>query len=191
MRIFRLLSISLYIAVITAKECLAAPFSIGAREESIPENGTVTYTVVKTDQNEFSFLPPPGWRAEVDKKRNTLTWTSPDYRSMVRLKISDTDGDTTPNLKLAELRQLISEQNEDSKIIEESPCYTSGLAGLAFDTERATEGKFVVNSRIAFIPVTGGYAQVVLTSPKEEFRTRQTDLSRYLNSFRVTKLKPK
>ena len=76
-----------------------------------------------------------------------------------------------------------------SKIIEEIPCHTSGSSGIAFDSERTVDGQFQVKSRIAFIPVTGGFVQITLTTPKGEFRNRQMDLSRFLNSFRVVKLK--
>jgi len=111
---------------------------------------------------------------------------SPHCRSIIRLKISDNSGDAIPKLKAAGLRQVRSQEQESSNIIGELPCYTSGSAGLAFDSEREVEGKF----RVAFIPVTGGFAQITLTTPNEEFRGRQMDLGRLLNSFRVTKLKP-
>lgn len=176
-------------AIIAPSECSADSLSIGTRNEIIPENGTVIYTVAKTGVNEFTFLPPPGWKLAVDAKANTLTWTSPDYRSMVRLKISDTDGDALPRINADELRQTVTQESESSKIIAETPCYTSGSSGIAFDSERTVDGKFQVNSRIAFIPVTGGIIQITLTTPKEEFKSRQMDLSRFLNSFRVVKLK--
>jgi len=176
-------------AIIAPSECSADSLSIGTRNEIIPENGTVIYTVAKTGVNEFTFLPPPGWKLAVDAKANTLTWTSPDYRSMVRLKISDTDGDALPRINADELRQTVNQESESSKIIAETPCYTSGSSGIAFDFERTVDGKFQVNSRIAFIPVTGGIIQITLTTPKEEFKSRQMDLSRFLNSFRVVKLK--
>lgn len=189
MRHHGLIPLLLCIAATTANECTAAPLSIGTRNETIPENGTVTYTVVKTGQNDLSFLPPPGWKAEADAKANTLTWTSPDYLSMIRLKISEGEGDAIPKLNADELRQTISQELENSKITEEFPCYTSGSTGLAFDSERAVGDKFLVKSRIAFIPVPGGFARITLTAPREEFRTRQMDFSRFLNSFRITRLK--
>lgn len=186
----RLAFIFICAAAIAPGKCSADPLSVGTRNEIIPENGTVIYTVAKSGQNEFTFLPPHGWKSEVDANANTLTWTSPDYRSMVRLKITDTDGDAIPKLNADELRQAISLEQSLAKIIEEHPCYTSGSAGIAFDFERTVDGKFLVNSRIAYIPVPGGFAQITLTAPKEEFRSRQVDLSRFLNSFRLVKLKP-
>ena len=189
MRHHGLIHLLLCIAAIAANECVAAPLSIGTRNEIVPENGTVIYTVAKTGQNEFTFLPPHTWKSQLDANSNTLTWTSPDYRSIVRLKISDTDGDTIPKINVDELRQTITHESEGSKIIEEIPCHTSGSSGIAFDSERTVDGQFQVKSRIAFIPVTGGFVQITLTTPKGEFRNRQMDLSRFLNSFRVVKLK--
>ena len=175
-------------AVFVVSVCSADLLSVGTRSEIIPENGTFIYMVAKTAQNEFTFLPPHGWKSVADTKAGTLTWTSPDYRSMVRLKISDANGDAVPAMKADELRQILAHELEDSKFIEELPCYTSGSRGIAFDSERVADGKFPVSSRIAFIPVAGGFAQITLTTPIAEFKSRQMDFSRFLNSFRVTKL---
>ncbi len=165
-----------------------AAFQIGTRNEEIPENGVVSYTVVRTTRNEFSFLPPPQWRAETDAKAETLSWTSPDYRSMIQLQLPKTATDETPKLKAEELRATILSPSTKLTLTGEFPCYTSGLSGLAFDTTQHVDGKFETSTRTAFFPVSGGVARITLTAPKEQFTTRQLDLSRYLNSLKVTKL---
>ncbi len=165
-----------------------ATFQVGTRNEEIPENGVVAYTVVKTTRNEFSFLPPHQWRVETDAKAGTLSWTSPDYRSMIQLLLPKAGSDETPKLKAEELRGTITSQPAPATITGEFPCYTSGLSGLAFDAVRRVDGKIEVSTRTAFVPVSGGIVQITLTAPKEQFTARQMDLSRYLNSFKVTKL---
>lgn len=163
-------------------------FQVGTRHEEIPENGIVSYTVVKTTRNEFSFLPPHQWRAETDAKAGTLVWTSPDYRSMIQLLLPKATSDETPKLKAEELRTLVTSKPTPATLTGEFPCYTSGLSGLAFDTVRRVEEKFDVSTRTAFVPVAGGIVQITLTAPREQFAIRQLDLARYLNSFKVTRL---
>lgn len=176
---------------LTGSILFAGPvFKIGTRNEVIPENGTATYTVLTTGKNEFNLLPPPRWRPEVDARSASLSWTSPDYLSMIQMQIKSSEGDDIPQLKADELRQILQSRHEKAKILEAFPCYSSGLSGLAFDCERAPDNGFLVCSRIAFLPVSGGIVELTLTAPKEQFIARQMDLMRLLNSLRVTKPPP-
>lgn len=181
----------LLFCALIASNLAAEPFSVGTRTDTIPERGEVTYNVVRTARNEFSFLPPSGWKAETDAKAGAITWTSSDYRSTIRLKIADDNGDQTPKLQTEELRQIVATELPDAKITEELPCYTSGASGMAFDSERVIENKFHVTIRIAFIPVSGGTIQFQLSSPKEMFAAKEREFSRFLNSFRAAKIAPK
>jgi hypothetical protein len=160
-------------------------FTLGSRTAEIPENGQVTYTILHTEKNETSFLPPSGWKADIDAKGGTITWTSPDYQSMIRLKISNNGGDQTRKLRPEELRETVGQEISGAKINEEFPCFTSGVSGLALDCEHTDKGQFVMASRVALVPIPGGLAQFTLTSPKAQFSKQQIDFSRFLNSFRI------
>jgi hypothetical protein len=161
------------------------PFTLGSRAAEIPESGKVTYAILRTEKNEASFLPPSGWKSEIDAKGRTITWTSADYQSSIRLKISDSGSDQTPKLRAEELRERVAQDIPGAKINEEFPCFTSGASGLALDCEHVAKGQFAMASRMALVPIPGGLAQFSLTSPKEQFTRRQIDFSRFLNSFRV------
>lgn len=161
------------------------PFTLGSRTAEIPESGKVTYTILRTEKNKTSFLPPSGWKSDVDAKGGTVTWTSPDYQSMIRLKISNHGDDQTPKLRPEELRQAVAAEFAEAKINEEFPCFTSGSSGLALDCEHVAKGQFAMTSRVALVPIPGGLAQFNLTSPKDQFTKRQIDFSRFLNSFRI------
>jgi hypothetical protein len=169
----------------------AEPFSISLRAVTIPESGEVTYNVIRTARHEFSFLPPSGWKAETDIKARTVTWTSTDYRSVIRLKISDDKGDQVAKLQTEQLRQMIATELPGAKITQEFPCYTSGASGQAFDSERTLNDQFPVTTRMAFVPVVGGFVQFNLTAPREQFTALQIDFGRFLNSFRNEKLASK
>jgi len=162
----------------------AEPFTLGSRTAEIPESGKVTYTILRTEKNETSFLPPSGWKAEVDAKGGTITWTAPDYQSIIRLKISNRGEEQTSKLRPEELRQAVTQEFPEAKITEEFPCFTSGASGLGVDCEHLAKNQFAMSSRVALVPIPSGLAQFNLTSPKDQFAKRQIDFSHFLNSFR-------
>ena len=162
-------------------------FKLGVRVEEIAEAGSVSYSVLNTKNNEYVFLPPSGWKREVDLKARTIGWTSPDYQSLIRLQVPESESEETPTIKSEALRQEFLRDFSDARILEESPSYSAGLAGLAFDADRTVDGKFQAKVRAAFLPVAGGMLKVTLSTPKEQFVSRQGDLSRFLNSLRTTK----
>jgi hypothetical protein len=164
-------------------------FKVGVRDEEIPEAGTVTYTTLTTSVNEFVFLPPPRWKREVDPKSGTILLTSSDFRSTIRVLVPAPKSEEIPVLKADELRQALLQEMAGARIVEEFPSYTSGLAGLAFDAERIVENKIQIRSRDAFFAVAGGTVRVTLVAPMDQFTARQTDLSRFLNSFRTNRRK--
>jgi len=171
-------------------DLFAEPFTLSSRTTEIPESGQVTYTILRTEKNETAFLPPPGWKSEFDAKGGTITWTSPDYQSMIRLKISNNGSDQSPKLRPEELRETVGQEISGAKINEEFPCFTSGASGLAVDCEHTEKGQFTMASRVALVPIPGGLARFTLTSPKDQFTKRQIDFSRFLNSFRIENNKP-
>lgn len=162
-------------------------FKLGVRVEEIAEAGSVSYSVVNTKNNEYVFLPPSGWKSVVDVKARTISWTSPDYQSLIRLLVPESESEETPTIKSETLREEFFRDFPEAKILEESPSYSAGLSGLAFDADRTVDGKFQAKVRAAFLPVAGGVLKIALSAPKEQFVSRQGDLSRFMNSLRTTK----
>lgn len=166
---------------------VAEEFRVAVRAEEIPEAGSVTYTVLTGTVNEYMFLPPPGWKREIDTKAGAVTLTSPDFRSSMTVRVPGSRSEDIAKLNPDELRQKVLLGAPDAKIVEESPSYTAGLAGLALDTERITENKLRVRCRDAWFAVPGGLVHIRLATPEAEFPVRQSDFSRFLNSFRATR----
>lgn len=164
-------------------------FKVGVRQEEIPEVGIVTYTLLSTAVNEFMFLPPSRWKREIDPKSGTILLTSSDFRSTIRVLVPEQKTEEVPKLQADELRQALLQEMVGSRIVEESPSYTSGLAGFAFDAERIIDNKVTVRSRDAFFAIAGGTVRVTLSAPVDQFTARQSDLSRFLNSFRTNRRK--
>ena len=170
-----------------ASEGQPGPFLLSTRTTEIPERGAVTTTVLRTSESEFSFLSPVGWRSEVDAGRQMITWTSPDYTSVLRLQIRFQGSGQANRLRPEDLRQVVLQELPAARITEEFSCPSGSAPGLAFDAERRGAADGAVLSRMAFLPVPGGRAEVLLSTPREHFAQRQTELTGFLNSFQVQK----
>ena len=185
MNLIRLNLFALVFAVTSVSWIRAAQFSISTRTEEIPESGEVTRTVLRTVTSEFTFIPPPGWKSQIDAPSSTITWTSKDYGTMLRLKILSDGSDKLPPLRADDLRLEIHREMSGATVSQEFTCYTAGSSGLAFDLEQMVNQKFPTTSRFAFIPCAGGRVRIQLTTPTGEFAARQNDFTRFLNSFRI------
>lgn len=185
MNLIRLNLFALVFAVTSVPWIRAAQFSISTRTEEIPESGEVTRTVLRTVTSEFTFIPPPGWKSQIDAPSSTITWTSKDYGTMLRLKILSDGSDKLPPLRADDLRLEIHREMSGATVSQEFTCYTAGSSGLAFDLEQMVNEKFPTTSRFAFIPCAGGRVRIQLTTPTGEFAARQNDFTRFLNSFRI------
>jgi hypothetical protein len=185
MNFIRLILFALVIAVTSVSPIQAEPFSISTRTEEIPESGEVTRTVLHTTASEFTFIPPPGWKSQIDALSSTITWTSKDYGTMLRLKIFSDGSAKLPPLRADDLRLEIHREMSGATVSQEFTCYTAGSSGFAFDLEQTVNDKFPTSSRFAFIPCAGGRVRIQLTSPTAEFAARQNDFTRFLNSFRI------
>jgi hypothetical protein len=162
----------------------AGTFVLSTRTTEIPERGEVTSTVLRVPQLEFTFLSPAGWRCEVDAGKGTLTWTSPDYASVLRLQVRFQGGGRPDQLRSEELRQVVLQELPAARITEEFACPSGAGAGLAFDAERVVHEEFPVSSRMAFVPFPGGRAEILASAPRDQFSQAQVELTGFLNSFR-------
>ena len=165
-------------------------FRLFTRNESIPENGVVTYTVLRANESEFTFLPPPQWKLEIDRKAGSLSWTSPDYRCLIQMQVNAGSSNRAPKLNSEELKKALLARHKQASILGEFPCYTSGLTGIAFDWERPGDSGLAIRSRSAFVPITDGTAELTFSTSRDQFEKRHMDLMRLLNSFRVTAPNP-
>lgn len=180
------LGLALFVAMTNSE-----PFSISSRIIEIPESGEVTDTVLRTDKHEFTFLPPAQWKSIVDDKAGVITWTSGDYRSVLRLSITvstNRSGQPTQN-RPEELKHVVLQELPAAKFTEQFPCYTANGNAVGFDLEGLLDDKHSAAIRIVFLPFPGGYVQIKLTTATENFAERQFDLTRLLNSLHIDPVK--
>ena len=176
--------ISLALAVASAVTA-AEPLLLLTRTNHIPERGVVMNTVICTGHHEFSFQPPADWKRSADTNVMQVTWLSPDFRTMIRMRIVSPGGGRTLAPVASELREVIRQQFADARIVEEFACYTGGVAGLAFDLEQGDPDSLKTATRFACVPFPDGLVELSLSAPPETFSNQTQLFTVLLNSFQV------
>jgi len=164
---------------------VADGFTLSTKTSDIPERGEVTLTVLRTGQHTLTFLAPAGWRSQVNAAAGTITWTSTDDTSQLRLKINLSGSGQPTSLRPEDLRQVVLQELPAAKITEEFTCHTGSGSGPAFDLERVVDGKFFISSRVAYVPFAGGRAEIHFSSPTDQFSQRLVELTGFLNSIQM------
>ena len=163
----------------------AGSFSLTTRVVEIAERGEVTLSVLRSEGRELTFFSPAGWRSQLDAAAGTLTFTAPDYASVLRLKVTLSGSGQGPILQPDELRQAARQEMPAATLSEEFTCHAACGSGPGFDLIRAQPGQPSSSGRVGFVPFPGGRAKVVLTCPTSQFRQRQHDLTAFLNSLQA------
>jgi hypothetical protein len=158
-------------------------FFLTTRSVEIPEAGRVTNSFLCSSRHELGFLPPRGWKETFDTNNLQLTWTSRDYASLLRLKISPSW--PMSEIKTSELRDAAQARHPKARMVEQFTSYTAGGRGVSFDMEETLEGKSKTWIRLAFVPYEAGLAEFTLVTPTDQFPKSQQTFSQFLNSFHV------
>jgi hypothetical protein len=163
----------------------AEPLLLLTRTNEIPERGLVMNTVVCTEHQEFSLLPPTDWKRNVDTNEMQITWLSPDFNTLIRMRIVPGPDGRTPAPVSSELRKVIRQQFAGARIGEEFVCFTGGAAGLGFDLEQGEGDSLKTATRFASVPFPTGRVELSLSAPPESFSSQAHLFTSLLNSFQI------
>ena len=163
----------------------AAGFRLLTRPLVIPERGPVPSYVLQTGQQRFSFLAPPQWKVKENAPANEVVLMAPSLTTSISFKISDATPGSNPEEILDQWRKAILESYPGAKITAEFPCYTSNVAGTAFDLERSSPNKAKVSTRLALIPLQHGRIEFNLTTPKGKLVENYFAFANLLTSFHI------
>ena|SRR2546421_2809763 len=163
----------------------AAAFRLVTRPLLIPERGPVPSYVLQSGQQRFSFLAPPQWKVNENAPSNEVVIMAPSLTTSISFKISDAVPPSTPQEILEQWRKAILESYPGAKITAEFPCYTSNVAGTAFDLERSSANKGKVSTRLALIPLPHGRIEFNLTTPKGKLVENYFAFANLLTSFHI------
>lgn len=161
----------------------AAELTLESRMVSIPENGFVSCLIVRTAQSEVSLVPPPLWKLAIDTNSTTLTWQTPDYRTMLRLRLAPGQGRVV-SLNKEALRERVRLDFPDAEIRDEAECFTATHSGTGFELQQR-KTKFPSVTRLAFVPYDGGLLELQLTCPLDDSEQTRHRLTSVMNSLRI------
>lgn len=180
-----LLTIGLLLACRPASAAPTNEFRLSMRPLVIPERGTVTSYVLQTSHGRFSFLPPLHWAMKEKAATREVVMMARSLTTSIRFKIVQDTPEPAMEARVARWREAASENYPDGKITAEFPCYTSKVAGVAFDLERVAPNKTKIFSRLAFIPLSDGRVEFELTTTSSELADTRLAFGNLLTSFRI------
>lgn len=161
----------------------AGPMELLSRRIAIPENGYASEIVVRTSQFEVALVPPPQWRLSVDTNATTLTWQTPDFHTMLRLRlVAGQGGGTAQGSEV--LRARVQAEFPEAEIRDVAECFSATHSGTSFELEER-KTRFPTVTRLAFLPLDGGRLELQLTGPLDESESARHRLTSIMNSLRV------
>lgn len=162
----------------------AAPsLQVTSHVEHPPETGEITIYTVSSPLGEFSFLPPKGWRLQVDAPARQLFLHSPDDTSHLEITFARPNPALAPDASTNALREHILARFPAVEILEEFPAYTSGLTGYGFEIRWNPAPEVTSVARMAFVPRPAGTLEFRLTTLPTQFATIRPIFGALLTSF--------
>jgi hypothetical protein len=174
---------TIMVLVLAIADLAASQFALESRKVSIPENGSVPELVIRTAQLEVSLIPPPQWRLAIDTNATTLTWQTPDFHTMLRLRVVAGQGGGTAATKES-LRKRVRADFPGAEIQDEAECYAATHSGTGFELEQR-KARFPIVTRLAFVPFDGGQLELQLTCPLDESERARHRLTSVMNSLHI------
>ena len=156
----------------------------------IAERGRVPSYIILTESNRFTFLPPPGWNISHNASERKVTLVPKDLGASLSFSILPADTAAGKALSVEELKDQLLVRFPDAKIVRDSPCFSGGNTGRAFDLERLVGKKSPVSMRVAIVPFQGGKLEFSLTAATPSFPKYQQTFGALLGSFQIEPASP-
>ena len=170
----------------TAEKPPSAPPPLNARfrQENSPSGGEVTRGVLVAQSNQFSFVLPPGFRAEVDKSKKRLALTATDFSCALIVQVHEWAIEGQADLKPDTLRSQVLASHPKATILDDFTATIEGQTGPGFELEWFSSQGIKMTARVAFVPCSGGHLEVALQGMADPVRERGHLLNQLLLSLR-------
>ena len=153
------------------------------RVEHPPEMGELLCCDVASPLGKFTFVPPTGWRMQVNSSAQKLFLQARDGSAHLEVGfVRENPGAPAPTSTNA-LRQEVLARFLDANILDQYPCYTASLSGLTFDFQWKPAKEVHMAGRIAFVPCPQGKLEFCLTTSLDKFSVHQPVFGALLTSF--------
>jgi hypothetical protein len=160
----------------------ALPLSVETRIIPELETGDVEFLMIRYGDEEFSMVPPRGWRAKAKADTETVEIVSPDHSITLRVIFSTNQASTVLASGDALRRKLLPEI-ADAQLIEEFPAYSGDRQGKGVELSFDAQGH-VMKCRAATVPINGGTASFVVASGSVDFEPARHAFGGALTSFK-------
>ncbi len=147
--------------------------------------------IAVADANRFSFLPPPGWRAQSDVAEKRMRLAHPPTGALITIDIVEGQADDASLISSESFKEKLLARYPNGQVMDEFQASALGRSGPALDLEWRTENHLRQVTRVALIPFSGGRLEFSLTGAADVVRARQHDFNRLLLSFRAAPLNGK
>ena len=169
---------------------LSAPgsdlFRFGQRTSKMEDAGEVTCYVLGWGSEEYSFLPPRGWRVKPGTAAKEVTLLSPDSEAAITIRLLPAGTPAASRSTAEAWRQEILGKFDHAIVQEEFPCYTGAAQGSGFEIEWLMNKQYPMRSRIGFTPIDGATLQFELTARSETLPPFRQAFGSLLTSFHRT-----
>jgi hypothetical protein len=144
----------------------------------------ISAMIVSVGPNQFSFLPPPGWRVQFDPSEKRVKLVRSENGSLIEVSFAEKKATEETTASIEALRQTLSSRYPGAKIIEEFSISALGQPGVAFELEWRSGNSLRQFIRVAFVHFPGGGLEVSLAAPSDVFRQNFHAFNQLLLSFR-------
>jgi hypothetical protein len=169
---------------------LSAPaadlFRFGQRKAKLEDLGEVTCYVLGWGADEYSFLPPRGWRVKPGTAENQVTVIPPNSEAAITIRVLPAGTPMAPNPTAEAWRQEVLRKFDHAILQEEFPCYTGVTNGSGFEVHWLANNQYPMLSRIGFTPINGATLQFELTARADTLPAFRQAFGSLLTSFHQT-----
>jgi hypothetical protein len=149
-----------------------------------PESSPMPRCIVTLETNQISFLPPLHWRVVAQAPEQKVVMSPSDGSMQLSFRIWPEYAGKTNVIDRQDLVPLVEQQFAHAKIAAEYPCHTPSGSGFTFELVLPTaSGTAKLHTRIAFIQLPVGLAEIQFLCPESTIRTARFDYNRFLTSF--------
>jgi hypothetical protein len=177
--------LGLLASLLFTRPALAAKdvFELTTRTTRPPEMGEVTWYDLSSRLGDFSFMPPPGWRLQVNKAAKRFSFQAPNLDGQIEVVFAGVNPALLPTPDQEALKQQAQDRFTNSTVREQFTCHTSGFPGHAIDVDWKPAKDVRMAVRLVQVPLPGGTLEFCLTSPPDKAASYRYVLGALLTSF--------
>lgn len=178
------------LGMLAARVC-GSEFRLQERHELAPEHGFMTLYCLTDGQRTFAFLPPQGWRVQLQAEVRRVVFQSREAGTFVGVRIVHQVTNSPVHWTADKQLRAMEERFNNARVLEQFPCMAIGVEGKGFIVSHATPEGFSLKTRLALLPLSDGYVELELSGPASQFDRCRPVWDGVVGSFRIEPCEPR